>query len=75
VPFTSKLVAAYGNAEYVVFCASGPLALRVGEPGPRLDALPESARAESAASLLFALAVELENANYSRCPAEGRGCC
>lgn len=50
MPLSADLLAAYRDADYVVF---GPpdLVLRIGEPSPRLDALLEAAGATTAAYL------------------------
>ena len=50
MPLSPDLVAAYRDADYVVF---GPpdLVLRIGEPSPRLDALLEAFGATTAAYL------------------------
>ncbi len=50
MPLSPELIAAYQDADYVVF---GPpdLVLRIGEPSPRLDALLEAAEATTAAYL------------------------
>jgi hypothetical protein len=53
MPLSPELVAAYEDADYVVF-TDPELVLRIGEPSPRLDALLEAEGATAAAYLTAA---------------------
>jgi len=55
MPLSPELIAAYENADYVVF-ADPELVLKIGEPSRRLDALLEKEGASTAAFLTAALA-------------------
>src|SRR5687767_10880991 len=48
MPLAPEVLAAYQNADYVVF-GDTELVLRIGEPSPRLDALLDSHEAATAA--------------------------
>ena len=57
-----SLLAAYENADYVVFAEEGELVLKIGEPSRRLDALLE---AEGAATAAFVTAANPRSAPRS----------
>jgi hypothetical protein len=77
MPVSPELLAAYENADYVVF-ADPELVLRIGEPSRRLDALLEhegattAAYVTAAASAVATLAELVAAAGYPAYPGEGR---
>ena len=75
MPPSAELIAAYENADYVVF-GEPELVLKIGEPSRRLDALLEEEGASTAAFLTAAALAKLDQviaaAGYPWRAGEGR---
>ena len=75
MPLSPDLIAAYENADYVVF-GDPELVLKIGEPSRRLDALLEEEGASTAAFLTAAALAKLDQviaaAGYPGRAGEGR---
>jgi len=75
MPLSPDLIAAYENADYVVF-GDPELVLKIGEPSRRLDALLEEEGASTAAFLTAAALAKLDQviaaAGYPWRAGEGR---